>query len=141
MVKMAEFDVAMDYNLEKPFGEKRYISAEDLTGVSCIGFGSLEITMQPLWEECIARNIRFPYQVIPEALDAFYHVNHDLAVGFDILKPEVPGFSWARTSVLSGYKWELGFLCSTQCSDPGLTELFCQYMKTEYDRQWQEQQY
>ena len=141
MMKMAEFEVALDYNLNKPFGEKRYVTPEDLTGISCIGFGSLQTTMQPFWEDCIAREIRFPYQILPDALDAFYHVNHGLAVGFDILKTEVPGFSWEKTSVLSGYKWELGFLCSNQCSDPGLSDLFCQYMKQEYDRQWGEQQY
>ena len=139
MIKMTEFEVALDYNLKKPFGEKRYISPKDMRDVSFVGFGSLQTTMQPLWEECVAEDIRFPYQVLPDALDAFYHVNHGLAVGFDILTPEVPSFSWEKTSVLSGYKWELGFLCSNQYGDPGLIDLFCQYMKQEYDRQREKQ--
>lgn len=132
---LKEFDVALDYSSQKPFGEKRFVTEEDLSGIPCVGIGGLELTMQPLGEVCERKGIRFPYRIMPSALDAFYHISHGLAVGFDILKTDVPGFDWDKTSVLSGYRWELGFLCSSNCEDPALLRLFCRFMQCEYEKQ------
>ncbi|MCR5138349.1 MAG: LysR family transcriptional regulator [Oscillospiraceae bacterium] len=133
---LAEYEVALDFEQQKPFGGKRYVELSDLEGISCQGMGSLEITMQPLWNHARQNGVSFPYEVVPSTLDAFYRIHHGLAVGFDILKTNVPEFSWEKTAILSGYKWELGFLCSDLCRDPASLKLFCRFMKNGYQTRW-----
>ena len=69
-------------------------------------------------------------------LDAFYQMKHTGTVGFDILKTDIPEFSWERTSVLKGYHWEVGLLASDSCRDPSLLALFFQYMEQSCSNHW-----
>ena len=136
MFKLAEFDVALDHYDPLVFDGRREIDALDLQGISCLGMGELAVTMSPLWEKCQAENISFPYRVVSNTLDAFYQMKHTGTVGFDILKTDVPEFSWERTSVLKGYKWEVGLLASDSCRDPSLLTLFFRYMEQSYSNNW-----
>ena len=135
---LKEYEVALDYEDPMFFGGKRYLKPEDLEGVPCQGMGSLEISMQPLWELCEKNKIHFPYQKVPLTLDAFYQIKHGRAAGFDILKTNVPEFDWNRTSVLTGFHWELGFLCSERSENQGLLNLFFRFMEGEYTARWEQ---
>ena len=138
MYRLTEFEVALDYSDPMTFGGWRHVTLRDLAGVPCLGMGSLQITMQPLWEACREAGVSFPYQVSPDTLDAFYQMKHGAAVGFDILKTNVPEFEWDRTSVLDGFQWEVGFLCSKQSREPSVLTLFCQFMEQEYRLRWEQ---
>ena len=133
---LTEFDVALDHSDPEMFGGKREVEVADLQGVSCLGMGELAVTMAPLWERCQAENVSFPYRVVSDTLDAFYQMKHTKTVGFDILKTDVPEFSWDRTSVLKGFRWEVGLLESDACGDPSLLRLFFRYMEQAYANHW-----
>ena len=135
---LREYEVALDHEDPELFGGKRYLKPEDLEGIPCQGMGSLEVSMRPLWELCAQSGIHFPYQTVPLTLDAFYQIKHGNTVGFDILKTNVPEFDWNKTSVLTGFHWELGFLCSEQSENQGLLNLFCRYMEGEYKARWEQ---
>ncbi len=98
--------------------------------------GSLQTTMTPLWEYCREEKISFPYRIVEDTLDAFYQMKHTGTVGFDILKEDVPGFSWDRTSVLTGFSWETGLLVSDEYYDQNLIAVFFRFMKQQYDNHW-----
>lgn len=132
MRSLQEFEVALDHADLALFGGRRYVEPEDLQGVESIGMGSLAVTMRPLWELCQERKIAFPYRVVSDTLDAFYQIKHSRVVGFDILKTNVPEFSWERTSVLNGFRWEVGLLCSDRCEDKSLLTLFFRFMEQAY---------
>ena len=134
MLRLQEFEVALDHSDPTVFGGKRNIEAEELRGVACLGMGELAVTMPPLWEVCRQRQIEFPYHVVYDTLDAFYQIKHTPTVGFDILKTDVPQFDWNRTTVLSGFTWEAGLLCSRQCSNSNLLTLFFRFMEQEYSK-------
>lgn len=136
MLRLSEFDVALDHYDQFTFDGRREVEVSDLQGVSCLGMGELSVTMSPLWQRCQADNISFPYRIVPNTLDAFYQMKHTCTVGFDILKTDVPEFSWERTSVLKGFKWEVGLLASDSCQDPSLLTLFFRYMELSYSKHW-----
>ena len=131
-----EFEVALDHADPKLFGGERRVGPEALRGVACLGMGSRPLTMAPLWEDCQRMGIDFPYHIVSDTLDAFYHMKHDGTVGFDILKTDVPEFSWDHTSVLEGYRWEVGLLSSTRVEDPNLLTLFFRFMKQAFENHW-----
>ena len=131
-----EFELALDHADPARFGGQRRVGIEALRGVDCLGMGSLALTMPPLWEDCRREGIAFPYHVVSETLDAFYQMKHSRTVGFDILKTDVPEFSWDRTAVLEGYRWQVGLLSAAQGPDPNLVQLFFRFMKQEYECVW-----
>lgn len=131
-----DFEVALDHSDPAAFGGRRRVGLRDLEGVACLGMGSLAVTMPPLWADCRREGITFPYHVVSETLDAFYQMKHSRTVGFDILKTDVPEFSWDRTAVLEGYRWQVGLLSAAQGPDPNLIQLFFRFMKQEYESVW-----
>ncbi len=131
-----EFEVALDHADPELFGGRRRVGPQDLQGVSCLGMGSLAVTTPPLWEVCQREGISFPYRIVSDTLDAFYQMKHSGTVGFDILKTDVPEFDWDRTSVLDGFRWEVGLLSSIRVGDPNLLTLFFRFMKQAYDSHW-----
>lgn len=131
-----EFEVALDHADPKLFGGERRVGPAALRGVACLGMGSRPLTMAPLWEDCQRMGIDFPYHIVSDTLDAFYQMKHDGTVGFDILKTDVPEFSWDHTSVLEGYRWEVGLLSSTRVEDPNLLTLFFHFMKQAFENHW-----
>ena len=138
MYRLQEFEVALDHLDPDVFGGKREVTLKDLQDVPCLGMGSLSVTMPPLCEECRRENISFPYRIVSDTLDAFYQMKHSNTVGFDILKTDVPEFSWDRTSVLKGYRWEVGLLASTRCQDSSLLSLFFRFMQQSYSNHWEQ---
>ena len=131
-----EFKVALDHADPNCFGGKRSLGLEALRGIPCLGMGSLPLTMAPLWEDCQGQGIAFPYHIVSNTLDAFYQMRHSGTVGFDVLKTDVPEFSWDHTSVLEGYRWEVGLLSSTRVVDPNLLTLFFRFMKQAFEKHW-----
>ena len=132
MRPLQEFEVALDHFDPSVFGGKRRVEPEELQGIACLGMGSLPVTMRPLWEYCQERKIEFPYQIVSDTLDAFYQMKHSGIVGFDVLKTDVPEFSWDLTSVLDGFRWEVGLLCSDSFEDTSLMTLFFRFMEQAY---------
>ncbi len=131
-----EFEVALDHFDPEVFGGRRRVGLADLQGVPCLGMGSLAVTMPPLWADCRREGIEFPYRIVSATLDAFYQMKHSSVVGFDILKTDVPEFSWERTAVLEGYRWQVGLLSAVRGPDPNLIRLFFRFMKQEYESVW-----
>ena len=131
-----EFELALDHADPARFGGQRRVGIEALRGVDCLGMGSLALTMPPLWEDCRREGIAFPYRVVTDTLDAFYQMRHSGTVGFDILRTDVPEFSWDHTAVLEGYRWQVGLLSASKGADAHLIELFFRFMKQEYESAW-----
>jgi len=130
------FPAAVDIRPDSPFAGRKEVELHELAGHSMIGMGSLETTLYPVYAACRAQGIEFPYQVVPSTIDAFYQIDHGLAMGFDILKTDVPDFDWSRTAALKGYSWEIGFLLPAQCADASARELFLTFAQTEYAARW-----
>lgn len=133
---LCTFDAAVDFSAGSPLYGKHEVALEDLAGIPLIGMGSLQKTLHPVWETCAARGISLRYHPVSSTIDAFYQIQHGLAAGFDILKTDVPDFSWEYTSLLTDFSWEIGFLCHNRCRDPHLLELFCAFMEEEYKTRW-----
>ena len=131
-----EFEVALDHSDPAAFGGRRRVGPEALREQSCLGMGSLAVTMPPLWEDCRRAGLDFPYRVVSDTLDAFYQMKHSNVIGFDILKTDVPEFSWDHTTVLEGYRWQVGLLSAESGPDPNLVQLFFRFLKQEYESVW-----
>ncbi len=126
------YPAAVDYGPGCILAGRRDIGLEDLAGIPCLGMGSLELTMRPVWEECRRKGLRLNYEVVPDAINAFYKIQNGLAAGFDILKTEVPDFDWERTGILRGHTWEIGFLRGASCQENQALELFLSFYEREY---------
>lgn len=133
---LCTFDAVVDFSTGSPLYGKREIALEDLSGLPLIGMGSLQKTLRPVWDACLAKKIELNYTPVSSTIDAFYQIQHGLAAGFDILKTDVPDFSWEGTGLLKGFSWEIGFLCSNRCPDPHLLELFLSFMEAQYKTRW-----
>ncbi len=126
---LVSFDAGIDFAADSPLSGKSEVHLCDLAGMRCIGMGSLEKTLRPVYTDCLAQGLTLDYAPIYSTIDAFYQIQHGMAVGFDIYKPDVPGFDPRRTARLAGYTWEIGFLCSDRCPDREALELFCSFWK------------
>lgn len=124
MHTLASFDAGVDFSADSPLSGKAEVQLQDLTGMHCIGMGSLEKTLRPIYNACLAQNLVLDYAPIHSTIDAFYQTQHGMAVAFDIFKPDAPGFDPSRTARLAGYTWEIGFLCNSQCPHKEAMELF-----------------
>ena len=129
---LQRFPAAVDMCPGSPFSGRKELTLADLAGQKLIGMGSLEKTLHPLHEALRAEGIAIDYEVMPATIDAFYHIDHGLAMGFDILKTTAPDFDWSRTAALKGYTWEIGFLLPETCTDANARELFCACFEAEY---------
>jgi len=136
MKPLTRFDAAVDFSDHSPLYGKHEVTLEDLRGLPCIGMGSLEKTLVPLWEDCRGKGISLDYQPISSTVDAFYQIQHGLAVGFDILKTEVPDYDPSRCARLTGYAFEIGFLCADRCTDTSALEVFCAFFARECTDRW-----
>lgn len=136
MKPLTRFDAAVDFSDHSPLYGKHEVTLEDLRGLPCIGMGSLEKTLVPLWEDCRGKGISLDYQPISSTVDAFYQIQHGLAVGFDILKTEVPDYDPSRCARLTGYAFEIGFLCADRCTDTSALEVFCTFFARECTDRW-----
>ncbi len=137
--RLHSFDVAVSYTDPELFQGRTEIDARDLVGHDCIGMGSLQKTMRPLWETCLAENLNLRYQAVPSAIDAFYLISHEPILCFNIHIPALPEQhvetpQELHSSRLRGYTFEVGFLQSEHCSNPALLTLFCRFLDQEYQR-------
>lgn len=136
MQVMNRFDAAIDVGSNSPLLGRPRVTLDDLDGLPCIGMGSLETTMRPVHEACMTRGITLAYQPISSTIDAFYHIEHGHAVGFDILTPQAPNYDPKRMIPLEGYSFEIGFLRSGRCENASALELFCSYFVKASLERW-----
>lgn len=124
------FPVAVDSGTESPLYPKRVLTLQDLTAVPLVGMGSLEKIARPLWEDFRRERLTPNYRIMPNTVDAFYHIQHSLASGLDIYFEDetVP----AGCSLLAGYTWELAMLRPLSSPAYGMARLFCRYMEERY---------
>ena len=127
------FPAALDFGegfslFDRP---KKPLCLEELDGLPCVGMGSPQRFMAPLWEDCLARGIRPDYRVIPNTIDAFYQVQNGLAAGFDILEDGDLGARPIHSAPLPDYHWELTLLCPQDRPNRGGTEIFCAFLEQE----------
>lgn len=124
------FPVAIDSGAESPLYPKHSLTLQDLTTVPLVGMGSLEKIARPLWEDFQREKLTLNYQVMPNTVDAFYHIQHSLASGLDIYFEDetVP----AGCGLLPGYTWELAMLRPIASPVYGMARLFCRYIEGRY---------
>lgn len=132
MYPFARFDAAVDFSDGSPLSGRSEVTVRDLAALPCIGMGSLQKTLRPVYEECLAAGVTLDYTPTHSTIDAFYKIQHGLAVGFDIFKPSAPGYDPRHTARLAGHSWEVGFLCADSCPDRSCAELFCEFLRREY---------
>ena len=137
--RLHRFDVAVSYTDPALFHGREELELRDLLGHDCIGMGSLQKTMRPLWEACLAEDIRLNYRAVPSAIDAFYLISHEPILCFNIHIPALPEQQVEtpqelHSRRLRGYSFEVGFLQSERCSNPALLTLFCRFLEQEYRR-------
>ena len=93
---------------------------------------SLEKIAVLLWEDCRREWIELDYHVMPNAIDAFYHIQHSLRAGLDVYYPpdeaDIPN---VKGALLSGYTWELALLSPHSSPAPHLRELFCRFFSRQ----------
>lgn len=131
---LKRFDAIVSYGPHHALKGRKSISPADLDGYVCIGMGSLEETMRPLYEECRRKKIRLRYEAVPDAIDAFYRVAHEETAAFDVLKEEIPEHARGDYSRLSGYIWEVGLVCREDCGQREETRMFGRFIRDEYER-------
>ena len=127
------YPVAVDFGDKLPLFGRESVTLRELAGGPLVGMGSLEKVAVPLWEDCRREGIRLDYQVLPNAIDAFYHIQHSLCAGLDIYYPgekaDIPN-TWG--ALLPGYTWELALLCPEASPSAHLARMFCRYLREEY---------
>lgn len=136
MRHFTSFDAAVDFAEGSPLAALETITLRDLDGMPCIGMGSLEKTLRPVYETCRAEGIALDYTPVQSTIDAFYRIEHGLGVGFDIYAPSSAGYGPLLSRPLEGYRWEVGFLCSDTCRDKSALELFCAFLSDAYESQY-----
>lgn len=127
---LRRFPVGVDSGPDSPLFGMGNISLADLARVPLVGMGSLERIARPLWEDCQKQGFALDYKVMPNTVDAFYHIQHSLASGLDIYFEDdsVP----AHSSRLPGYVWELAFLLPEASPARGMALLFCRFLEERY---------
>ena len=110
------------------------ITLERLAEYSCIGMGSLEKTMVPLYEDCRQRGIVLKHEVVPDTIDAFYRISHGEALGFDVGMGRAPKIGKIFDRPLQGYTWEVGFLYPDSSKEKREVQLFERFVEEEYRR-------
>lgn len=135
MRHFTSFDAAVDFSASSPLAGLETITLRDLAGVPCIGMGSLEKTLRPVYEACLAEGIALDYTPVQSTIDAFYRIEHGLCAGFDIHAPSSAAYCPLLSRPLTGYSWEVGFLCSDRCEDKSALELLCTFLSGAYEAQ------
>lgn len=130
---LKSFPAAVDFGDKMSLFGREAVTPRDLAEIPLIGMGSLEKVAVPLWEDCQREGITLNYQTVPNAIDAFYHIQHSLSAGLDIYfekdEADIPN---VMPSHLSGYTWELALLCPEASPAAHLSRIFCQYLQEEY---------
>lgn len=124
------FPVAVDSGAESPLYPKHSLTLQELVTVPLVGMGSLEKIARPLWEDFRRERLTPDYRVMPNTVDAFYHIQHSLASGLDIYFEDetVP----TGCGLLAGYTWELAMLRPIASPAYSMARLFCQYLAERY---------
>lgn len=130
---LKRFPAALDFGEDFPLYDRprEPLKLEELDGLPCVGMGSPQRFMAPLWEDCLRKGIHLDYRVIPNTIDAFYQVQNSLAAGFDILDDGNLGARPIRSALLPDYSWELTLLCPEDRPDRGSAELFRAFLDGE----------
>lgn len=139
METITTYRTVISYGQSHPLAGREIIGLEDLQGYHCLGMGSMAQTMRPVYESCQARQIQLQYEVAPDAIEVFYRIVRDGAVAFDIYKEDIPEYSRGYYSLLEGYQWEIGILHREQTSMRREVQIFCDFLKEEYEKMKQEQ--
>lgn len=127
------YPVAVDFGDQMSLYGRETVSLWELDGVPLLGMGALEKIAFPLWEDCRREGIELSYQTVPNAIDAFYHMQHSLSAGLDIYyTQEEADVPHVRASRLPGYIWELALLCPEASFQQGLTRLLCRFLEERY---------
>jgi len=134
MEALTRYDAIVSYEKNQRLCGLQSITVEDLAGLKCIGMGSLRETMFPIYEECKNKGIELQCEVVPNTIDAFYRLAHEDVVTFDILKEDIPDFTWNNCSRLDGYYWEIGLLCREASPFQREIQIFSRFMAEEYER-------
>lgn len=132
---LREYPAAVDFGDQMPLYGRETVTLRDLAGVPLVGMGSLEKVAVPLWEDCRREGIELNYRPMPNTIDAFYHIQHSLAAGFDVYyPPEEVDIPHLRSARLTGYTWELALLCPEESLQRGMARLFCRFMEEQLSR-------
>lgn len=134
MEVLSRYDAIVSFDKSAHLCDLQTVTPQDLSGRHCIGMGSLQETMRPFYEACRACGVRFPYEVVPSAIDAFYRVAHEDVIAFDILKEGIPLFERDRHGFLEGYFWEIGLLYREELLQRDTWQLLCRFIKEEFNR-------
>lgn len=137
---LARFPAVLDFGedyLPLRGHPRQPMELQELDGIPCIGMGSPQKYLRPLWEDCLTRGIRLNYQVVSNTIDAFYQIQNGLAAGFDIIDEDIMGSRPIYSLLLPGYHFELVLLSPRSSPNAGPAELFCTYMEREEKRRFQ----
>lgn len=130
---LKSFPAAVDFGDQMPLFGRESVTVRDLAGVPLVGMGSLEKVALPLWEDCRREGIALDYQTMPNAIDAFYHIQHSLRAGLDVYfekdEADIPN---VISSHLSNYTWELALLCPDASPSAHLARLLCRHLEDAY---------
>lgn len=130
---LKSFPAAVDFGDQMPLFGRESVTVRDLAGVPLVGMGSLEKVALPLWEDCRREGIALDYQTMPNAIDAFYHIQHSHSAGLDVYFPgdeaDIPN---VKTALLPGYTWELALLCPDASPSAHLARLLCRHLEDSY---------
>ena len=137
MRHFTSFDAAVDFAEGSALAALETITLRDLDGMPCIGMGSLEKTLRPVYEACRTEGIVLGYTPVQSTIDAFYRIEHGQCVGFDIYAPSSVDYGPLLSRPLDGYSWEVGFLCSDACQDKSALELLCTFLSDAYEAQYE----
>ena len=131
---LAEYPAIMSIGAELSQLEGKVLAVEELVEYPCIGMGSLEKTMTPLYEDCQRKGIILRHEVVPDTIDAFYRISHGQAIGFDIGMKLAPSIGKIFDCPLEGYTWEVGILYPQAGLDKKEIQLFYRFVEEEYRR-------
>lgn len=131
---LSRYDAIVSYGQRFVQLKGKDVTVEDLAGLPCCGAGSLQESMRPFYEECCRKGISPDYKVVPDAIDAFYCITHDQAVGFDLLKEDVPEFGQMYASRLKGLSWEVGLFYQEAMGQWEPLRIFLRFIREEYER-------
>ena len=129
---LAKYPAIMSVGADLRELAERSLTLEDLTEYQCIGMGSLEKTMTPLYEDCLRKGIVLRHEVVPDTIDAFYRISHGQAIGFDIGMEQAPTIGKIYDCPLEGYTWEVGMLYPQAGLDKKEIQLFYRFVEEEY---------
>ncbi len=138
MERLTTYRTSLSYGEMHPLKDKKVARVEDLQGMRCLGMGSLEQTMRPVYEACQRQGVTLHYEVVPNAIEVFYRIRHEGAVVFDIYKEDIPEFSRGSYSMLEGYHWEIGILSRENGPKQREIQIFNHFLKEEYLRMKEE---